>query len=122
MCEIIQSMKICSRCKELLPLSSFNKSASKISGVCTYCKKCNKAYLKEHYRDNKQYYLNKSKERKAEINDFIWRYKLARQCTKCDEAHPATLVFHHRNPGDKEIDIARLGNGGWSDKRIITEL
>jgi hypothetical protein len=53
-----------------------------------------------------------------------WFVELKRQlvCARCGEAHPACLVFHHRDPKQKEVAIAVAMRRAWGRKRIVAEL
>ena len=94
----------------------------KKDGLNSFCRDCNKAYLKKHYRDNKQYYLNKNKKRKLEIRLLIDDIKDKSSCQQCEESHPAALDFHHRDMAEKDMEVSRLSNSGWSKERILKEI
>lgn len=77
-------------------------------------------YIRKHYADNKQYYYNKAKIRKQKIKDFVANLK-RRPCTDCNvEYPPYVMQFDHT--GEKTINIARVADMGWSEKRIMEEL
>ena len=40
----------------------------------------------------------------------------------CGENHPACLVFHHKDPSQKEESIARAIHNGWGKERILAEI
>ena len=69
-----------------------------------------KKYMKQHYLNNKQYYLDKAK-----INDktridknknFVFRYKRRYGCQDCGIKNPIVLDFHHFK--DKINNVATL--------------
>ncbi len=59
-------IKICSNPDHVgenpIPISRFNKKGKTKTGVQRYqswCRECNKKYLKTHYENNKKYYADK---------------------------------------------------------------
>lgn len=93
---------------------------------------------KEWYADNKErmrahrkawYERNREKqkaivvERKKLIGAWLEDLKSKLACIKCGESHVAVLDFHHRNPEEKEIDVAQaVYCRGWSKERILEEI
>ena len=55
-------MKVCTKCKEALPLSEFRKQSSTKDGLKYYCKKCDNASAKSYYKKNKEKIVGKVKE------------------------------------------------------------
>ena len=53
----------------------------------------------------------------AEIDN----YKAAMGCSVCSESGSICLDFHHED-GDKEFVISDAVRGGWSTKRIFSEI
>lgn len=49
--------KRCSRCRDVLPLSSFTKNKSKKDGLATYCRECRKQYNLANAEKRRAYYL-----------------------------------------------------------------
>lgn len=110
-------MKICNRCKEEKELLEFGKKGSQYQ---PFCKECNKLYLKEHYKNNKQDYINKNSNRKKDLQNFINTIKTSKGCSYCGETDFACLDFHHM--GEKESEIARAIHNGWSKERLLKEI
>jgi len=79
-------------------------------------------YQKKHYESKKWYYKQKTKDRKKNILDMLSELKQTLKCKSCGEDHPRCLDFHHRNPNDKKISIARVANQGWSLEKIKEEI
>lgn len=111
-------MKTCSKCKQTKNKADFSNKRGKLQ---TYCKECNKKYLKEHYQQNKLYYLEKNQNRRKEIREFIRDHKKKFSCD-CGESHVACLDFHHIDVKKKDISIASTIGCGWSKDRLIKEL
>jgi len=55
MSETIQT-KRCPKCKQIKPLSEFNKSKNRKDELQVYCKQCRKQYRQAHKAQRKQYY------------------------------------------------------------------
>lgn len=106
--------KFCNTCQTTKSIDEFGLNKTKKCGRHSQCKVCRNAYGSVHYKNNKQYYLDKSKDNHVKIRAYVWNVKLNSCCKNCPENHPATLDFHHRNPDTKNFcigDAARLGKG-----------
>jgi len=110
-------VKKCGGCGEIKPLSEFNK---KKDSYQSKCKECNKAYLREHYKKNKNYYNNKQKTYKQNVRDWYNEYKETLKCEKCGESDAICLDFHHEN--EKEFTIAQAVSSNVSIERIKEEI
>lgn len=95
--------KRCSKCKKEKVLSQFNKKGR---GYNAWCRSCSNKNLRKHYRENKQYYIDKKNKLKRRTRERIWKIKQNGRCKKCGEDHPACLVFHHTDPSTKKFQIA----------------
>lgn len=105
-------MTNCSTCGVDKPDSEFhfkNKAKGKLS---TKCKECTKAYLQEHYKQNKTEYKGRSKRDRSKtyskFREFVTSMKLA--CAECGENHPAVLDFHHTDPSTKEANPSQISS------------
>ena len=97
--------KFCSGCNKDLPKNNFRTNKTKKDGLQSQCINCKKIYNKEHYKKNKQYYVDKAKTSNQKTRDWYRDIKSSLKCQKCGEDHPACLHFHHRNPECKEFGI-----------------
>lgn len=105
-------MKVCSKCRKLLPLIKFSHSNKDKFGRANYCKICDnirrKLYHKEHYKKDKHYMDVQEKWRKnnkTKINN--WSRKRFRKikllvlehygnkCKCCGESHSEFLTIDH---------------------------
>lgn len=43
-------------------------------------------------------------------------------CNRCAENHPACLQFHHKDPGEKTVNLGRAVARGWGPARILEEM
>jgi hypothetical protein len=60
--------------------------------------------------------------RRRELAAWFVDLKSQLVCARCGEDHPACIVFHHRDPREKEITISEAMRRGWGRARILTEL
>jgi hypothetical protein len=74
-----------------------------------------------HKVDYGKYKNRYSKLRRLKIRKWLIEYKSHLKC-KCGENDIACLVFHHKDPSKKEINIGEAINRGWSIKRLTKEL
>jgi hypothetical protein len=80
------------------------------------------AYIRQHYAENKAYYIERAAARKLRMAAWFTEYKSTLACVECGEDHPATLDFHHRDPSTKEANVSSTHRLGWSEKRILKEI
>ncbi len=57
---------------------------------------------------------------RAEVMAFLTAYKTSHGCLVCDEARPACLVFHHKDPAKKVFEMAHCRDRGFKD--ILAEI
>jgi hypothetical protein len=106
-------MKTCGRCKEEKMLECF-RVKDKIKGtIQSFCIDCNKAYNKEHYKANRQSYIDKAKVyrdafgRKPTPQElYLYEVKCNAKCADCGESDPIVLTFDHRDRSLKSFTIA----------------
>lgn len=92
-------MKICMRCNETKLVTDFNFKIKEKGILQTYCKNCTRLYIQSHYKNNRQYYLQKARKRniklKLVIQKYLWGYLLKHSCVDCGEKDPIVLEFDH---------------------------
>ena len=81
-----------------------------------------KAYKRDYYHRNKECAKSKVRSRKVSIREWMNEYKTKCACSKCGESHPATLHFHHTNPKEKDVAVAKATAHGYSIERIEKEI
>lgn len=64
----------------------------------------------------------RNKAQRENLQEWYQKLKSNLACQQCGENHPATLVFHHRDPTKKELTIALAVRAGWSISRILKEI
>ncbi len=72
-------------------------------------------YLEKKRAWDRNYYQRHKIERQAanygkrtKLFQYLQQIKAKATCTYCGENHPATLQFHHRDPSQKEFNIAEF--------------
>jgi len=78
--------------------------------------------MRQHYDDNKKYYLDKAAVRTTELRNWLKGIKSELRCQECGEDHPACIEFHHRNSSQKDINLADVASKGWSKEKILQEI
>ena len=112
--------KICTKCGSLKAETEFNWKI-KDKKRRNRCKECSRAYSRDHYYRNKEYYRKKNRRLRQRAKKFIEETKLHLKCAKCSENHIACLEFHHNDPSKKEFNVSALRDT-WSLERIKEEM
>lgn len=74
---------------------------------------------KRHYQRNKESYIARNRAKKAEISDFLRKYKEFHGCKDCKKKFPYyVLDFDHRDPHTKKFQPARLAQNNSWDKML----
>ena len=81
-----------------------------------------RASRRKWYNNNRKKAMAAIVKRKQELREWLRGIKAGWQCNSCGEDHPACLCCHHRDPNEKELDIARVTGHGWSKQRILKEI
>jgi len=109
-------MKLCAKCKQVLPLSNFGtyKGKNRKPGALrAECKKCNAKRHNLYYHSNEKYRLNASESTKKsyqKLRDNTLNYYGAK-CNCCGETNKFFLTFHHINGGGSR-HRKEIGSGG----------
>lgn len=119
-------VKYCTRCKRDLLLAEFNFNDRASGRRQAYCRARSRAYVRDHYARNKQYYVEKalvrgSRER-AFAHNWVLEYLLSHPCADCGENDPVVLDFDHAEPGSKRLDVANMIQRRWAWARIEAEI
>lgn len=113
--------KICSKCKQELPLDEF-RWKNKSKGIKhSQCKTCQKKQEKIHYQEcieRREQVLSDTKLRKIGNVNLVEARKID-GCLKCGEKRSYVLDFHHRDSKTKENTINHLIKSGSADKLIL---
>ena len=109
---IINSMKICSMCKEKKDFSLFNKKGA--NRTQPYCKTCDNKKSRERYAENRQEHSKKVYERnkkvRKELSLYIKDIKEKTPCTDCKKYYPSYVMDFDHVIGLKINNISVLVN------------
>jgi hypothetical protein len=101
-------MRRCSRCGETKPDNEFASNPSSNGRRDVYCRPCRADYKQEHYRANRQRYLDQNRQRKAaRLEENMRRlvdYLRLHPCVDCGERDVLVLEFDHLR--DKAFGIS----------------
>src|SRR4030088_1727865 len=101
-------MKTCGRCGRNLALSEFNWKNHARGTWQSYCRLCSRQYLREHYLQNKTYYVGKAHARnvseRTEIRRRLLEYLCGHPCVDCGQQDPVVLQFDHADPSLKTAE------------------
>lgn len=107
-------MKACCRCKIEKDFIDFPKNAARKDGYGSCCKECHRKYVKAHYGNNKQYYVEKAARNKKVVQEKIRAIKKV-PCFDCGVSYPHYVMdFDHRPEHEKSIEMHRAFERGWA--------
>jgi hypothetical protein len=67
----------------------------------SHCKDCGRAYIREHYKQNKEYYLEKNDRKRERVVEFIREAK-SKPCADCGRAYPYYVMDFDHRVGEKK--------------------
>jgi len=105
-------MKECTKCKVNKPLEEFNFKNKEKQIRHVHCKECTRNFVKNHYNNNKEYYLAKTSKRNKYLRDvlnaYVKAYLLDHPCVDCGEGDPVVLEFDHTGEAPKSKAISHM--------------
>lgn len=119
-------MKKCTKCKKEKTLNEFNFKI-KVTGLRQgQCKECTRLFVKNHYNNNKGYYLKKARKRndqiKSDLVAYLKQYFLKNPCVDCGESDITVLEFDHVGKIPKFKAVSSLMRHGYPSSRIKEEI
>jgi hypothetical protein len=83
-------------------------------------------YNRLYYRRNREKLLEKQAEKNRRFAEnrrkWLINYKKTLKCVRCEESHPATLTFHHRDDSEKSFEIGNALKLGVGLNRLLAEI
>lgn len=114
--------KICNICETEKSIDEF-LWRNKQKGLKHHsCRLCYKELRKKSYEKNRDYYLNKSSNRRKVINKWYKDYKNNKKCYFCDESESVCLDFHHIDEDTKNYNVSSMTRNTYSIDRIEEEM
>ena len=102
---MFSATKQCSNCKQLKPLSEFDHLGRIYR---SHCKECGRGYIREHYHNNKDYYLEKNRRKRERLQQLLHELK-SKPCADCGQVFPYYVMdFDHLDGEQKTSEVNRL--------------
>jgi hypothetical protein len=117
-------MKQCSKCKQYLDKSKFNKKAVSKDGLDYICRDCARKKYKKYYAENVVYERERTYTRRIKnrsINQgYIFEYLREHPCVDCGQNDPLVLDFDHLY--DKTYNVSYMSAFGYSIESMKEEI
>lgn len=117
--------KICPKCQNNLEQDEFNWKIKDVKRA-SYCKNCSRKYIKNHYDNNRKYYLEKAKRRnknlKNQLQEYLFNYLNNSECADCGEKDILVLEFDHREKIEKSYNISHILRNSMTLDKLTDEL
>jgi uncharacterized membrane protein (UPF0182 family) len=85
-----------------------------------------RAYNRDYYQRNRKRLLKKQAEKNKRFFEsrrkWLVEYKKTLKYVRCEESHPATLTFHHKQGSEKSFEIGNALVFKVSLKRLLSEI
>jgi Homeodomain-like domain len=98
----MEGIRRCGRCRNVLPLSAFNRNGS---GNQWWCRECFRAYFRERGDLHRRQSGAALRKRRAAARRFVREHLMAHPCVDCGEQDPVVLEFDHMREKLKGISI-----------------
>jgi hypothetical protein len=119
-------MEECTKCKKLKLPSEFNFKIKKLRLRHKQCRICTRIIIKNHYNNNRKYYLQKALKRnnkiKLEVVNYISQYLLNHPCVDCGETDLRVLEFDHTGKIPKFKAVSSMVQHGFPLDKIKEEI
>lgn len=117
-------MKTCSKCKQDLPLTKFNKKANRKDGLQTFCRECNRVRSRQYYAENRdKHIVNTGVHRdkyRLQAQEYVMSILSESCCADCRTKNIIVLEFDH--VAEKENNISSMVASACSISRIKKEI
>jgi hypothetical protein len=85
-----------------------------------------RAYNRSYYQKHRKRLLEKQRDKNRRFAEkrrkWLIEFKKKLKCNRCDETHPATLTFHHKDDSEKDFEIGNAIKIGVGLKRLLSEI
>ena len=105
--------KYCPRCKKKKEKAEFSGNSRRKDGLQGACIPCMKKYRREHYRKDKQRYIDRAIKSKARTKKYYLSVKDGQPCVDCGKSYPGEpylMDFDHLR--DKTVCVSRMISSG----------
>ncbi len=115
-------MKKCNKCNQEKSETEFNWKNKDRKILQSNCRICQKVMKDNHYKNNKNKYYEKNKDRKSSYRKWFSSIRENLFCKICGENHPAVLDFHHEDPSEKDKNISAMIYRAYDKEKIVAEM
>lgn len=119
-------MKKCTGCGAEKSLSEFNFRDKSLKKYTSRCKVCTRLLVKNHYNENREYYLNKTHVRNKTLREalisHIVDYLRKNPCVDCGESDITVLEFDHKDLSTKSNSISAILRNRSSIDSLVKEI
>lgn len=123
---LFMSMKQCTKCKKDKPDNEFNYKIKALGLKHKQCKDCTRLFVKNHYTENRGYYLDKTQKRnsklRGEVLEYLREYLLGSPCVDCGETDITVLEFDHSGKVPKFKAVSFLVRNRYSLGKVKEEV
>ncbi len=118
--------KVCGTCREIKPLTDFNRKSSRADGLQEVCRACNRESSRAYYARNRERHVRavveRTARRRVESKAYLVEYLRAHPCVDCGVTDLRVLDFDHRPGSDKRKDVMAMVKEGFSIAKIHEEI
>ena len=114
--------KVCGKCRRELPIEEFNWKVKAKGRRQSYCKRCQSAATKSHYKRNPGPYKERALENRWNSIHVIHKYLSENPCIDCGNSDIRVLDFDHRNPEGKKFNIGKAAHSGYGKETLMQEI
>jgi hypothetical protein len=119
-------MKRCTKCKKDKDINQYNFKIISLGIKSSVCKECSRLLIKNHYNENREYYINKAKLRNYQIKqrvlNYIYQYLSKNHCKDCGESDITVLEFDHSSKFIKIGAVSSLIKNKYPLNKVIDEI
>ena len=105
--------KICNDCNQEFSIENFNWKNKKTGKKQPWCKPCFSKRRKKYYYENRDYYVQKSMNRKRANYARVLNHLASNPCVDCGESDLVVLTFDHVR-GTKVTEIPNMLCSSWA--------
>ena len=101
-------MKRCPKCGEVKDRAEYQSNRARSDGLQRICADCQRAYVRDHYLRNRDYYLakaQKSNRAHAARDRSLPRELKSRPCLDCGRSYPAWVMEFDHVTGQKLFSL-----------------
>ena len=119
---------MCSKCHRKISIGNFylRRSGPRSGKFYEKCKECMKIRGRFYYKSNRKRQLFLANKRRNKYRDLMRVYINGVKNISCMDCGikfpPFVMDFDHRDKGDKEVEVGRMINGGWSKEKVDKEI